>query len=231
MANPLHDRVLEHFRQLELLPGDAIPTEQALSASLNVSRASLREAFAGLEAFGIVNARQGARRVLASADMSSVVGRLVQTMDPSIDVLLELLDVRRVLEAAFFPAAVAAMPKTRLRELRRIVDRMHEKASRGLPFIDEDAAFHEALYVDLGNKTLEGLLGAFWQMFEHMSAQTRIGHDLPESARSHSRIVEALELDDVPLAVHQLNVHFFDVRSRLTRARDGSGRPSEAAHL
>lgn len=231
MTDLLQDRILAHFRDLELLPGDTIPPEQALSADLNVSRASLREAFAGLEAFGIVNVRQGARRTLASADMSSVVGRLVQTMNPSIDVLLELLDVRRVLEVAFFPAAVSAMPKTRLRELRRIVDRMHDKASRGLPFIEEDAAFHKALYLELGNKTLEGLLGAFWQMFEHMSAQTQIGHDLPETARSHSRIVEALELDDVPLAVHQLNVHFFDVRSRLTRAREKVGRPSEPAHI
>jgi GntR family transcriptional regulator, transcriptional repressor for pyruvate dehydrogenase complex len=219
MPEDLQDRILRHFRDLELSPGDTIPSEQSLTVELGVSRSALREAFAGLESFGIVNATQGARRTLGAVDMASVVHRLLQTMYPSIEVLLELLDVRRVLEAAFFPSVAANMPEARLRELRRIVDRMHEKASRGLPFIEEDASFHTALYESLDNKTLEGLVSAFWQMFEQMSSQTQIGKDLPESARSHSRIVEALESRDATLALHRLNVHFFDVRTRLTAAQ------------
>jgi DNA-binding FadR family transcriptional regulator len=219
MPLPLQDRILQHLRELELLPGEPIPTEQSLATSLDVSRAALREALAALEAFGVVNTRQGARRTLGEFNMAIVVRKLAQTMQPSTQVLLELLDVRRVLEVAFFPVAVANMSVKKVRELRSIVDRMRSKASRGEPFLEEDAEFHQAIYAHLDNKTLEGLLGAFWQMFEQTSSDNRTGHDLPESARSHARIVEALELGDTALGVHQLNVHFFDVRSRLTTGK------------
>lgn len=211
----LHQRVLQLFRESELLPGETIPTEQHLAATLGVSRPALREALAVLEAFGAVRSRQGARRTLGSFDASILMDEMLKLLPPTAHDLRELLDVRRVLEVAFFPIAVADMPPRKIRELRTITDRMEAKAARGTDFVEEDAQFHSAIYAHLGNKTLEGLLGSFWGMFEASSNETRTGRDLPASARSHARIVDALEAGDTALAVHQLNVHFFDVRARL----------------
>jgi GntR family transcriptional regulator, transcriptional repressor for pyruvate dehydrogenase complex len=219
----LQDRILEVFANLGLEPGDEIPTEQELTEHLQVSRARLREALAVLDGFGVVISHQGARRTLGQFDMTIIVRRLTTVLAPTTEALLELLDVRRVLEVAFFPSAVANMSVKKIRHLRAITDRMHFKAEQGLPFIEEDAAFHMAIHAHLGNRTLEGLLKAFWQMFEQMSSDTTHGRDLAESARAHSRIVDALKAGDTPLAVHQLNVHFFDVRTRLTRQLAGAG--------
>lgn len=220
----LHQRVLQLFRESGLRAGDSIATEQELSAELGVSRSALREALAVLEAFGVVVARQGARRTFGSFDSSVLMSEILQLLPPTTHDLRELLDVRRVLEVAFFPIAVADMPPRKIHELRQITNRMEAKAARGIDFVDEDALFHSAIYAHLGNKTLEGLLTSFWRMFEASSNETKTGRDLPASALSHARIVDGLEAGDTALAVHQLNVHFFDVRARLL-SQDESIKP------
>lgn len=222
----LHQRLLVYFRDSALAPGDIIPTEQRLCVILGVSRPALRESIAVLEAMGAVNSRQGARRRLGSFDAAILVDEFLYLLPPTADDLRELLDVRRVLEVAFFPIAVASMSPTKARELRSITDRMEAKAACGVPFFEEDAYFHASIYGHLGNKTLEGLLTAFWKTFKASSEETRTGHDLPASARSHSQIVDALETGDTALAVHQLNVHFFDVRTRLSSQRKVASAPT-----
>lgn len=219
MSVDLEMRLIRHFRVLELTTGESLPAEQDLVRDLGVSRPALREALSALEALGLVISKQGARRTLGTFDMQNVVETLTRYMEPSTDLMLEMLDVRRVLEAAFFPVAVANMTASSVRELRRIVDRMESKAARGLPFVHEDAAFHTLLYENLDNRTLQGLVATFWRLFDEMSDALQVGQDLPESARAHMRIVAALEAGDTPLATHELNVHFFDVRARLTAHR------------
>lgn len=219
VASDLEFRLIRHFRLLELVPGDPLPREQDLVHDLQVSRPALREALAALEALGFVVSRQGARRTLGTFDMQTVVESLTRYMEPTTELMLEMLDVRRVLEAAFFPIAVAKMSANTLRELRRIAERMVAKAGRGQPFVQEDAQFHQALYEQLGNKTLQGLIAAFWRLFDELSEQFQVGGDLQSTALRHLRIVETLEAGDTSLATHELNVHFFDVRARFTALR------------
>ncbi len=236
MASDLEFRLIRHFRLLELAAGDPLPREQDLVRDLQVSRPALREALAALEALGFVVSRQGARRTLGMFDMQTVVEALTRYMEPSTELMLEMLDVRRVLEAAFFPMVVANMSANTLRELRRIADRMEAKAARGQPFVQEDAQFHQTLYEQLGNKTLLGLIAAFWRLFDEMSEQFQVGGDLQATAHRHIRIVETLEAGDTSLASHELNVHFFDVRARFTALRErertsGTAAPRRAAQV
>jgi DNA-binding FadR family transcriptional regulator len=219
VATDLEFRLIKHFRVLELVAGDPLPREQDLVRDLQVSRPALREALAALEALGFVVSRQGARRTLGTFGMQTVVEALTRYIEPSTELMLEVLDVRRMLEAAFFPITVAKMSANTLHELRLIVDRMEAKAARGQPFGQEDAAFHRVLYEQLGNKTLQGLIAAFWRLFDEMSEKFQVGGDLQTTAHRHLRIVEMLEAGDTSLAAHELNVHFFDVRARFTSLR------------
>jgi DNA-binding FadR family transcriptional regulator len=211
----LETRLMREFRLRQLVPGDAIPSEQVLAQELNVGRPALREGLRALETLGIVRGRQGARRVLHSFDLAPLVRHLTTSLAPTPESVHELLEVRRVLEVSFFPHVMSLFTREDIARLRFLADKMTEKAARGEVFLKEDADFHAALFARIHNRVLTGLLEAFWELFEETSSETTTGSDLPATARSHAQIVDAIESGDAALAAHQLNSHFFDVRARL----------------
>lgn len=217
MSSSLEDRVLAHFHDAGLRPGDIVPAEIELASELNVGRPALREALGALEVIGIVQSRQGARRTLGTFDMGAVIRTLTIGIVPDLEALRSLLEVRRVLEIGFFPQAAIKLSPEDIGHMRSLTDTMQAKASRGEVFVAEDQAFHAAIYSHLDNPILRGLLEAFWELFDHMGAETRTGTNLPATAAAHARIADALAAGELALAVHHLNSHFFDVRSRLVR--------------
>jgi DNA-binding FadR family transcriptional regulator len=215
ILDPSHDRLIAFLRSEGYRAGDVIPTEPALAAKLNVSRQSLRETLAGLQALGVVQARQGARRRLVGFDPGAFGRNLGLSLPYSGDSLQELLEVRRVLEVTYFRKAIPTLTSRRLRHLREQADRMAEKARSGHTFLDEDEQFHALLYEGLENSTLEGILSGFWHYFKAASEVVTTGQDLPKTAAVHADIVDAIEHGDPELASHRLDIHFFDVRRRV----------------
>ncbi len=219
MPDALRTRLLALFHQLELEPGSVLPTEAELVAELGASRQSVRETLIGLETLGVVISRQGARRVMGEVGIPSVIRAAVVGATLNADSLRNLLEVRRVLEAAFFPVAAAAYTPQTIARLRSLTDRMEAKAARGETSHEEDALFHHELYSSIDNDVLMGLIEAFWEVFHAASPAPSERRALNEIALSHSRIVDALEAGDIAMAAHTLNIHFFEIRARLKRPR------------
>src|SRR4051794_6962718 len=212
-----HDRLLVLLRQEGYTAGDVLPTEPLLAKKLNMSRQSVRETLAGLQALGVVEVRQGARRRLVGFDPGAFGRNLALTLPYTAESLQELLEVRRVLEVTYFRKALTTINPRRLRTLRGLTDRMADKAERNLAFLDEDEQFHEVLYQGLDDRTLTGILSGFWQYFKEASPAVTTGRDLPRTAKVHSDIVDAIDAGDLELAAHRLDVHFFDVRQRISQ--------------
>ncbi|MFT4283418.1 MAG: FCD domain-containing protein [Protaetiibacter sp.] len=219
MSESLRTRLLLLFHELELVPGSVLPTESELVLRMGASRQAVREALVGLEALGVVVSRQGARRVMGAVSIPSVIRTAVAGATLDADSLRNLLEVRRVLEAAFFPVAAAAYTPQTIARLRSFTDRMEAKAARGETSHDEDALFHRELYARLDNDVLIGLIESFWDVFHAASPTPSDRGDLQGIALSHSRIVDALEAGDIAMAAHALNIHFFEIRGRLKRSR------------
>lgn len=213
-------RLINLFREREIGFGDTIPSEPELAAELNVGRQSLREALCALQALGVIEGRQGARRRLRGFD-PGVFGRHIgMTLPYTLESFQELLDMRKILETQYFPAAIRTLTPRRIRSLRTVTDAMRELAAEGKTFLDEDERFHALLYEGLDNRTLEGVLAGFWHFFKSASANVTTGRDLPRTSAVHAAIVDAIEAGDEDLAAHRLNIHFFDVRDRLSGLRD-----------
>src|SRR4051794_30607359 len=218
-----HSRLIALLRQDGYTAGDVLPSELLLARDLNMSRQSVRETLAGLQALGVVEARQGARRRLVGFDPGAFGRNLGLTLPYTAESLEELLEVRRVLEVTYFRRALPAITPRRVRRLRDLTDKMASKADRNETFLDEDEQFHALLYEGLSNRTLDGILSGFWHYFKAASAPVTTGGDLIGTAKVHSDLVDAIELGDPDLAAHRLDVHFFDVRQRISRL------PSSAA--
>jgi DNA-binding FadR family transcriptional regulator len=60
--------ITRHIRENDLMPGDRLPSESALSRELNVSRTVVREAFRSLAAMRIIDLATGKRASVARLD-------------------------------------------------------------------------------------------------------------------------------------------------------------------
>jgi DNA-binding FadR family transcriptional regulator len=72
VAERVAGRLLELVRTKSLKPGDLLPTERELSATMQVSRPTVREAVRGLQILGVLKVRHGIS--VSSLDASDLLG-------------------------------------------------------------------------------------------------------------------------------------------------------------
>ncbi|WIY83486.1 FCD domain-containing protein [Propionimicrobium sp. PCR01-08-3] len=222
---PAHERVLVALRQSGLRSGDCLPSEPRLALQLGMSRQSVREALVAMQAIGVVEGRQGARRRLVSFDPVLFGEHLALSMEPNRENLLQTLQVRRVLEHSFLPVAAQGMSQQRMNELDALADSMIRNARLERPFLELDEQFHTMLFAGLRNKALEGFIGGFWSLFRQAPSSITRTTSLSQTAAIHKAIVNALINNDLQLAVHRLDAHFYDVQSRIA-SREMTNKPT-----
>jgi GntR family transcriptional regulator, transcriptional repressor for pyruvate dehydrogenase complex len=225
------DQAIEGIRELiasgEFGAGDRLPKENELAARIGVSRGSLREAIRALELVGVVAARQGDGTYLTSLTPALLLDVMSIVMDFTQDEsILQLLEVRRVLEPAATALAAARASEEALDEVRAAMDAMG-RARDPESLVEADAAFHSAIAHAAGNPALASLL-------DNLSGPTiraRVWHAIEErragdeAKAEHERILAALEARDPDLARAASAVHVAGVeewlRGALERRRRG----------
>ena len=141
-------------RQIELLilrgilrPGERLPAERELSDRLGVSRPSLRDAVAELQAQGLLTAKAGSgiyvADVLGSA-FSPALQRLFATHDEAV---FDYISFRRDIEALAAERAARLGSRYDLEVIQAIFDKMEASHSRRNPEEEArlDAQFHSAI--------------------------------------------------------------------------------------
>jgi DNA-binding FadR family transcriptional regulator len=212
------ERLRAHIAEQRLRPGDRLPSENELAEGLGVSRPAVREALRALEGLGMVEVLHGKGRFLRQFNMEPIAASMAHSLLIQSSSLRDLLDVRRALEVAFLPEAVASLDEATTSELRAAVERMRELYAAGEPFISEDACFHRALFSRVDNAVLRELLDAFWAMFKVVRLdQVAPPRDASETILFHARILEHVAAGDVEKARAVLIEHFADVKQRVEK--------------
>ncbi|MBI3970331.1 MAG: FadR family transcriptional regulator [Chloroflexi bacterium] len=204
--------------------GDLLPTEGQLVQELGMSRTAVREAVKALEALGMLEARPGIGLIVRPFSFDPILDNLAYSLLVDRTSVLDLLFVRKQLEAGAIEVAAATMSPAQLRVLRSLVDCMGERAAHGEAFTEEDRFFHRALYTGLENPLLLKLLDVFWQVYRRLRDQApRIEDvDLVRSWEDHRMIVEALERGDAAAARAAVATHFTVLEQRIGRGPLGS---------
>ena len=102
--------ITRHIRENDLMPGDRLPSEAALSKALNVSRNVVREAFRSLAAVRIIELATGKRATVSPIDhgaMSLIIEHGVHTDQINFQ---QIYDVRRTIETRI--VTLAAIRRT-----------------------------------------------------------------------------------------------------------------------
>jgi len=197
----------------DIAPDHALPSEDELASQFDVSRPVIREAIKELAVLGLVQSRQGrATRVTQPGTWNNFSPELLAVrseLGAVDDILLELLELRRLIEVgAAGLAAVRATPDD-LERMAGAYARMDAHTGDVERFTDADIAFHDALLAATGNDLLTrliDLLGPLLRFGRTKSLELR--PDGPaDSQRGHRAVLDALRAGDAEAARHAMREH------------------------
>lgn len=171
----------DYIQYSKLSPGDRLPAERELMATLAVGRSTIREVIRHFQALGVVEARKGSGTYLLRAISNATVHMPLSLETTHLrDALLKSLEVRRGIEAE--ASMVAARRRTdadiaNMSQKLEVMERVHVAKGTAGP---EDLEFHLAIYDATHNPLFRQLLEQMRDAFEHFFAKP---FDRPDFAR------------------------------------------------
>jgi GntR family transcriptional repressor for pyruvate dehydrogenase complex len=153
------DRIRAMIQTGELLPGTRLPPEHQLAAQMGISRSGIREAVKVLESARVLDVRRGDGTYvtsLAPALLLQGVGFAIELLQG--ETLLEVMEVRRLLEPAATAVAAERISDEQLEELSELMQSMRGVVADPERLMQYDIAFHRMITTATGNETLTSLL-------------------------------------------------------------------------
>jgi GntR family transcriptional regulator, transcriptional repressor for pyruvate dehydrogenase complex len=226
LAEQVMTRLANDIRSGRLEPGARLPTEQALTAALGVSRTVVREAVAALRADGLVVTRRGSGAYVA--DPTAGPFRIAAPKAAALKDVLEVMELRLAVEVE--AAALAAERANRrqigaIRAAWRAIDRALQS---GKGAVAEDFAFHRAIAEATGNRQFPRFL-AFLGSHVIPRQSVRLSVDTPAERRAyleriqheHARIVAGISDQDPAEARRAMREHLTRSLERYRRLAQG----------
>ncbi|MDF2499757.1 MAG: lutR 1 [Anaerosporomusa subterranea] len=227
----VYEEIVGQIKQLiidgKLQPGDKLLSERELAEKLNVSRASVREAFSALEMMGIITIRPGEGSFVRQVSYEGMLEPLSFLLQVEISDITQVLEVRKILEVEMAAlAAKRATPET-LNEIRRSLDYMSEELEAGGIGDRADDAFHSALAQAADNPILVKVMSTITDLMTNSFRVSRqklflIDHMSDYIYDSHLRIYEAIAARDPKLARLRMRDHLLLVERNMLVLQQGS---------
>lgn len=190
-------------------PGDRLPREPDLAESLGVSRNSLREAVRALSLLRILDVRQGDGTYVTDLASDTLLAALSVVIEFHGDAtILEVLEVRRILEPSATARAAARINDDVLAELERLLEKTTTSSSVE-QLVQSDFEFHRRIASVAGNAALAAVLESLSGPTQRMRVWRGITQEgaLDRTFAEHRAILGALRRRDPDLARSWASVH------------------------
>jgi GntR family transcriptional regulator, transcriptional repressor for pyruvate dehydrogenase complex len=211
---PLTDDVITRLRGLiqsgQLPPGARLPPEHQLALEMGISRSGVREAVKALASARVLDVRRGDGTYVTSLAPNLLlegIGFAFELLQS--DTLLEVMEVRRMLEPPAIAMAAARMSDEQFDEVAAVMEQMREHKDNAEELLVLDIAFHRMVVEAAGNKTLTTLLDGL----SGRTARARVwrgivlGNVAQATIDEHQAILSALQSRDQLLAHATALVH------------------------
>jgi len=201
--NKVYEEVARRLEQLiveRMKPGDMLPPERELAENFGVSRSSVRDAIRRLELVGMVEPRQGSGTVVREVSTDNLINPLTTVLLQKRKLVVELLDVRKMLEPPLAARAASHASATDMAEMEDILRRQDEKLRRGQVAIEEDNEFHYTIAMASENSVVLKILDVLMDLLRESRERALQVEGRPQkSIAGHRRILAAIKRHD-PLA-------------------------------
>ena len=188
----------------DLKVGDKLPNEADLAAMIGVGRSSLREGMRILNAYGLVDIRQGDGTYIDNKSEEKFIEILNLQTTGNYQYLMEL---RRVLETGSIALVCPKITDPQIEELQELVD-MLVPTNDIAKVVDADRAFHTKLIEITGNPLIISLNNMIYQ--NRMSLLLTILTDkaiLDDAKTAHQAILDALRSRNVTQCIEAVTRH------------------------
>ena len=218
------ERAIEDIKAMiirgELAAGERLPKEADLATRLGLSRNSLREAVRALTLARILEARQGDGTYVTSLEPSMLLEPLTFMAEFHQDrTLLQVLEVRRILEAATAALAAQYITDDELAELRRVVEEM-DACDTVEAFVANDLEFHRLIGAASRNPVLASVLDSFSTPMSRARVWRGVtqANAIAQTKAQHAALYEALANHRPDVARAVATAHVAGVESWLESA-------------
>ena len=226
-------RIREMIAEGRLKPGDRLPKEADLAALLGLSRNSLREAVRALSLIHVLDVRQGDGTYVTGLEperLLEAVGFMVELRHDTS--LLEVFEVRRLLEPAATARAAELISAEQLAELEQELLRA-EGARSVEELVAHDLDFHRMIVQAAGNQVLSALL----VQLNSPTVRARVWRGLTQEGAlertlaEHRGLVAALRAGRADLAHACAMVHIAGVEEWLRASVEAGEQPPASEGL
>ncbi|BCJ86713.1 FadR/GntR family transcriptional regulator [Effusibacillus dendaii] len=209
------DYIQKQILQGVYKPGDKLPTLLEISEMLSVGRATVREAFSALQAKGLIEIRHGEGSFIRSIDLKNFQEPMNIALLKGKD-LLELLEVRKILEVGAAELSALNRTESDLEDMRQALDIMAAHQESEKESVEADFRFHLAIAKAAGNSMLYSLIRTIAPTMESAMLRSRSISGSPRDLiQEHIYIYREIESGNAERASHRMYEHIDNVTKRI----------------
>ena len=174
MADVVEVQLRDYLKKKSFKPGDPLPNEMQLAASLGVSRNVVREALSRLRMLGMVETKKKRGMVLSRPD---ILGSFERVLDPLIiddTTLQDIFELRLTLELGLADILYLRKTKKDVEELEQIAKNQKVDSGKLTFRIKNEIAFHGKIYQMTGNDTLKRFQNMLLPIFGYLVSLEKV---------------------------------------------------------
>jgi GntR family transcriptional repressor for pyruvate dehydrogenase complex len=173
-----------------LSPGDKLPTEAEMCASMGVGKSSVREAVKMLGILGVVETHQGDGTYISSSITEHSVNPLVYQLLIDIGDNSDIIELRSIFEPAYTVLALKkAMPED-IEHITQVEEVFREKVRNKTQTADDDLNFHRAILAATHNPLIIRIGLTIMQLF-YASISNSMKMIPQQAVKDHKQILDA----------------------------------------
>lgn len=187
-------KLIRYFLDNELKPGDAVPKELDLAASLGVSRTVIREALLRLRLTGLIESKKKRGAVISNPDLLALLQKTLYPTMMDENTLRDIFEMRLVVEIGMADLIFQHVTPEDIKELEKIVKSEPSKSSDYLFEVSHEIAFHSKLYDITGNTTLKRFQTMLLPVFQYVHESGLLKKNIKAKRYvSHQKLVDILK--------------------------------------
>ncbi|MGO8819743.1 MAG: FadR/GntR family transcriptional regulator [Desulfomonilaceae bacterium] len=212
MSEKVGEQLIKAISEGRFKVGEKLPSQPDLAELMGVSRPSIREAVKLLELQGMIETVQGGGTIVRNVAAQEIRTPIEVLLDADKEKILELTDVRALLEVWSAKRAASNRTEDELQQILSLIEGMEKDFETGSIHYELDVKFHKEIAGATHNTILTHLLGSFFDLIResikfHREQMFVSRADQIKILEHHRRVYEAIRDRDPERAQASMHEH------------------------